>query len=82
MKWLKPGQQAVLVALDRTQVEYLLDEMLTDEIRMGRTNSPGAATVVRKIVTEAIKRHQNEARALKARLAAGGVDRSRLMAGR
>jgi hypothetical protein len=82
MKWLKPHQQGVLVALDRSDVDYLVNEMLTDGIRMGRTNSPGAATVVRKIVVEAIARHKNEARALKARIAAGGVDRSRLMAGR
>jgi hypothetical protein len=79
--WIKPHQKGVLVALDRSQVDYLLDVMLTDEIRMGRTNSPGAATVVRQIVTDAINRHKAEARALRARIAAG-PDRARLMAGR
>jgi hypothetical protein len=81
MKWLKPSQQAVLVALEKDQVAYLLDVMLTDDIRMGRTNSPGAATVVRRIVTDAINTHKAEARAMKARLAAG-PNRARLMAGR
>lgn len=82
MKWLKPTQRAVLVALEKDQVEYLLGPMLTDDIRMGRTNSPGAATVIRRIVTDAIRQHKNETMALKARIAAGSVDRRRLMAGR
>lgn len=80
MTWLKPSQQAVLVALERSQVEYLLGPMLTDEIRMGRTNSPGAATVVRKIVAEAIAAHKQQATVRK--VAACQANRERLMAGR
>jgi hypothetical protein len=56
-KWLKPSQQAVLVALERSQVDYLLTEMSTDELRAG-ARCFGAATVVRKIVADAIAAHR------------------------
>jgi hypothetical protein len=81
MGWPRPTQKAVLVALERCEIEYLLDHMLTDHLRT-RPN-PGAATVIRKIVGDAIRRHKNEAQALKVRSASSGQpDRSRLMAGR
>jgi hypothetical protein len=81
MTSLRPTQKAVLVALERSEVVYLLDHMLTDDLRSHP--NPGAATVIRQIVADAITRHKNETQALKAQLASiGQPDRRRLMAGR
>ena len=81
MSSLRPTQKAVMVALERSEIEYLLDHMLTDRLRARR--NPGAATVIRQIVVDAIRQHKNEAQATKARLASiRQPDRSRLMAGR
>ncbi len=81
MKSLRPTQKAVLVALERSEVVYLLDHMLTADLRTHPT--PGAATVVRRLVVDAIKRHKNETQTLKARLASiGQPNRNRIMAGR
>jgi hypothetical protein len=79
--WPPPGLRAVNVALRPEQVEYLISEMLTDDLRT-RPN-PGAATVVRQIVADAIAAHKREQATLRARLSVHvGVDRARLMAGR
>jgi hypothetical protein len=79
--WPPPGLRAVNVALQPDQIAYLLDHMLTDDLRT-RPN-PGAATVVRQIVADAIAAHKREQATLRARLSVHvGVDRSRLMAGR
>jgi hypothetical protein len=79
--WPPPGLRAVNVALRPDQIAYLLDHMLTDDLRT-RPN-PGAATVVRQIVADAIAAHKREQMALKARLSVHvGVDRRKLMAGR
>ena len=81
MSSLRLTQKAVLVALERSEIEYLLDHMLTDHLR-ARPN-PGAATVIRQIVVDAIRQHKNEAQANKARRASiRQPDRNRLMAGR
>ena len=32
MGWLRPTQKAVLVALERSEIEYLLGHMLTDDV--------------------------------------------------
>jgi hypothetical protein len=78
---MKHGERMVNVSLRPDQVEYLISEMLTDDLRT-RPN-PGAATVVRQIVADAIAAHKREQMALKARLSVHvGVDRARLMAGR
>jgi hypothetical protein len=78
---MKHGERMVNVSLRPEQVEYLISEMLTDDLRT-RPN-PGAATVVRRIVTDAIAAHKREQMALKARLSVHvGVDRRKLMAGR
>jgi hypothetical protein len=78
---MKHGDRMVGVALRPDQVEYLISEMLTDDLRT-RPN-PGAATVVRQIVADAIAAHKREQMALKARLSVHvGVDRNRLMARR
>lgn len=79
-KGVASDEQGVLVSLKRSEVAYLVEQMLTDELRM--RGGAGAATIVRKIVRDAIMAHKNETHALKARIAAGGIDRSRLMAGR
>ena len=70
MKSLRSTQKAVLVALKRSEIAYLLDHMLTDDLR-AHANS-GAARVIRHIVRDAIIRHKNEMQALKARLASIG----------
>jgi hypothetical protein len=70
MKSLRSTRKAVLVALKRSEVAYLLDHMLTDDLRAHP--NPGAATVIRRIVRDAIIRHKNETQALKARLASIG----------
>jgi hypothetical protein len=78
---MKQGDRMVNVALRPEQVEYLISEMLTDDLRTRQ--NPGAATVVRQIVADAIAAHKREQMALKARLSVHvGVDRARLMAGR
>lgn len=56
-KWPQDGRQGVLIALDRDQVKYLLKHMLTDDLRIS-AKANGAATVVRKIVTDAIVAHK------------------------
>jgi hypothetical protein len=55
--------------------------LLVDDLRTH--GGAGAATVIRKLVADAIAAHKREQMALKARLSVHvGVDRSRLMAGR
>ncbi len=72
------NQRSLLVIVEKADFAYLLDHMLTDELRI-KFRGNGASTVARKIIKDAIAAHKNEASALKARLAAGGVDRRRLM---
>lgn len=59
-----PDEQGVLVAFKRSEVAYLIDRMLTDEMRTNVANC-GAATVVRKIVREAIAAHKKQVTAAK-----------------
>ncbi len=73
-------QRGVLVSLDPDQVDYLIDQMLTDDMRIYCSGNIGAATVVRAIVVDAIATHKKQVTALKASLCQ--PNRARLMAGR
>jgi hypothetical protein len=54
MRWLRPTQNVVLVALEKSETEHVLDHMLTDHLRT-RPN-PGAATLIPQIVLDSISR--------------------------
>jgi hypothetical protein len=83
MAYVPPGptQQDVLVRLEKSQVQYLREILLVDDLRTH--GGAGAATVIRKLVADAIAAHKREQATLRARLSVHvGVDRRKLMAGR
>jgi hypothetical protein len=62
MTSIYPHQQAVTVAFEKHEVAYLVDHMLTDEMRRSgdKPGKRGAATVIRKLVIDAIAAHKQE----------------------
>lgn len=54
MRWPRPTQKVVLVALERSEIEHLPDHMLTDHLRT--CPNPGAATIIPQIVLDSISR--------------------------
>jgi flagellar motor component MotA len=77
-----PSQQGVFVIMERSEVEYARDHLITDGMRINVKNV-GVSTVMRNLLREAIAAHRKQQREIKARLSVvGNVDRSRLMAGR
>ena len=84
MSSVPPHMVNVTVALDRSDVAYLLQHMLTDDMRMRASGNIGGATVVRKIVLDAIADHKRTNQALKmpTDVQPGWPDKKRLMARR